>query len=172
MELCSYFVKLPGNFFELPVSSSSPIVTSTLVWCIAWRSSSIFSWFIPTPRTECPPRAMHKKILRNVLLNGTDGTASHGTTRTCGFASSRDGFLCVRSYLAGGGRGEKMEGGGNGSALHTLRTLGMGIGALTTSARKNQNGTRKAKTRPSTGCVTAISKAIATHRITTSRDAK
>ncbi len=40
MELCSYFLKLPGNFFELPASWPSSIVTSTLVWCIARRQAA------------------------------------------------------------------------------------------------------------------------------------
>jgi len=78
---------------------------------------------------------------------------------------------CMRgNYLAGGGRGENTGRGRNGSALHTLRTLA--IGAVTTPARKNQNGIRKAKTKPSTGCINARSKAIATHRRATHRDAK
>jgi hypothetical protein len=43
---------------------------------------------------------------------------------------------------------------------------------MTTSARKNQNGINKAKTRASTGCVTANSKAIAVQRNATSGGAK
>jgi hypothetical protein len=50
-------------------------------------------------------------------------------------------------------------------------TLRIGrYGEMTTSARKNQNGIKKAKTRASTGCVTANSKAIAVQRNAASGD--
>ncbi len=43
---------------------------------------------------------------------------------------------------------------------------------MTTSARKNQNGIKKAKSRLSRGCCARTSKATATQRKMNSRDAK
>jgi hypothetical protein len=54
-----------------------------------------------------------------------------------------------RNYLAGGGRGEKAGSAKNGSELHILRTTG--IETLTISARKDQNGIKKRKSRPTRG---------------------
>jgi hypothetical protein len=63
--------------------------------------------------------------------------------------SAKDGLMYARSYLAGGGRGEKTGSDGNGRGVHTFGTSGRGT--LTTTARKNQNGIKKRKRRPSTG---------------------
>src|SRR5216117_401113 len=60
-----------------------------------------------------------------------------------------DGVTDARSYLTGGGRGERTGSDGNGRGVHTAGTRG---GATpTTMARKNQNGTKKRKRRPTTG---------------------
>src|SRR5579859_2381094 len=68
----------------------------------------------------------------------------------------------LRSYRVGGGRGEKTRSSGNDSTLRASRPLANG--ALKTSAKKNQTGTRKRNSRPSTGCVTATSRASASHK--------
>jgi hypothetical protein len=57
--------------------------------------------------------------------------------------------MCARSYLTGGERGEKTRSDGNGGGVHTFGTRGRGT--LTTTARKNQNGIKKRKRRPTTG---------------------
>jgi hypothetical protein len=100
------------------------------------------------------------------------GGDREGFTPPAAYVSSplREHFLCERNYLTGGGRGEKTGSPNNERALHMVLTGG--TETLGTSVRKNQKGIRKAKTRGSTGSVTAKSKAVATHTKATSRDAK
>jgi hypothetical protein len=161
------------------VSSSSEIVISTLVWFIACNSSSIFSGLIPTPKTGCPPRARHRNTLRNIFLSDMylplrHESFSRGRDRVLVMTHNRNAVarrpLCVRSYLRGGGRGEKAGREENGSGLGTLETQGTGL--MMTAAKKNQNGIKKATSRPSKGCVATTSKAIARHRKAISRDAE
>jgi hypothetical protein len=57
--------------------------------------------------------------------------------------------MYARGYLAGGGREEKTGRNGKRSGMHIFGTTAKGI--LTTTARKNQNGIKKRKRRPSTG---------------------
>jgi hypothetical protein len=52
-------------------------------------------------------------------------------------------------YLAGGGRGEKTGKDGKRSGRYIFGTTARGT--LTTTAKKNQNGIKKRKRRPSTG---------------------
>jgi hypothetical protein len=57
--------------------------------------------------------------------------------------------MYARGYLTGGGRGEKTGSDGKGRGGHTFGSTGRGT--LTTTARKNQNGIKKRKRRPSMG---------------------
>jgi hypothetical protein len=57
--------------------------------------------------------------------------------------------MYARGYLTGGGRGEKTGRDGKGRGRHTSGTTGRGT--LPTTARKNQNGIKKRKRRPSMG---------------------
>jgi len=57
--------------------------------------------------------------------------------------------IYARNYLTGGGRGEKTGSDGQGRGGRTFGTTRRGT--LATTARKNQNGIKKRKRRPSAG---------------------